>query len=328
MLQPAGDAVAFASPPASAIPETPYPIAQMSSTQSLPDAAAPTPTADLPALRAELDRIDDALHDLLMQRAAVVAQVAALGAQGKIPFRPGREAFIIRRLLRRHSGGLPGRLLVRLWRETFAATTAMQGTFLITVCEAGADDTARSQYVQIAREHFGALTPLRIHRSPAQAIGEVSAGLATAAVLPMPVEEEAPATAWWTALLHRDDPRIHVVARLPFWAPRPEGAPQVQALVVAAAAPDASEGADRSLIGLELPLEMSRARLSTSMAAAGLAQGTTILRRDAGAQVAQALVEVEGYVTDADPRLAALPDLLRPPVVLGAYAVPLEGDSA
>jgi hypothetical protein len=226
---------------------------------------------------------------------------------------------------------LARRLLVRLWRELFAATTAMQGRFVITVCEAEPDQGPHAQYVQTAREHFGALTPLRIHRSPAQAIGEVSAGLATAAVLPMPVEEEAIGTAWWTALLHRDDPRIHVVARLPFWATRPEGAPQVQALVVAAAAPDPSDdglGADRSLVGLELPLEMSRARLSTALTAAGFAQGSTILRRDAGAQVAHALVEVEGYVTDADPRLAALPDVLRPPVVLGAYAVPLDGESA
>ena len=303
----------------------------MSSTRTLLDPSHKTPAADLAVLRAELDHIDDAIHDLLMRRANVVGEVAALGAQGKIPFRPGREAQILRRLLRRHSGNLPRRLLVRLWRELFAATTAMQSAFVITVCETGADDAPRAQYVQAAREHFGALTPIRIHRSPAQAIGEVSAGTATAAVLPMPVDEEAAATAWWTALLHRDEPRIHVVARLPFWAPRPEGAPQVQALVVAAAAPDASEAgsnaADRSLIGLELPLEMSRARLSAGMTTAGFAPTTIILRRDAGAQVAHALVEVEGYVNESDSRMAALPDLLRPPVVLGAYAVPMDGET-
>jgi chorismate mutase/prephenate dehydratase len=305
----------------------------MSSTPSLldtPDAVqAAAPGADLATLRGELDGIDDALHAMLMRRAEVVQGVAALRAQGKVPFRPGREAQVIRRLLRQHRGALPRRLLVRLWRELFAATTAMQGGLLITVCETGPDSTPRTQYVQAAREHFGALTPLRVHRSPAQAIGEVSSGLATAAVLPMPVEEEAVGTAWWTALLHRDEPRIHVVARLPFWAPRPEGAPQVQALVVAAAAPDPSGdgAADRSLLGLELPLEMSRARLSAGMIAAGFAPGTTILRRDAGAQVAHALVEVEGFVAEQDARLAGLADLLRPPVVLGAYAVPIEGDA-
>jgi hypothetical protein len=32
-------------------------------------------------------------------------------------------------------------------------------------------------------------------------------------------------------------------------------------------------------------------------------------------------------VSDNDPRLAALTDLQRPPVVLGAYAVPVDGES-
>jgi hypothetical protein len=44
--------------------------------------------------------------------------------------------------------------------------------------------------------------------------------------------------------------------------------------------------------------------------------------------VAHALVEVTGLVADSDPRLASLTDTLRPPVVLGAYAVPLDGDPA
>ncbi len=127
--------------------------------------------------------------------------------------------------------------------------------------------------------------PLRSYRTPAQAIGEVSAGTAAAAVLPAPAEGEAPGAAWWTALLHRDDPRIHVCARLPFWSPRPEGAPKVQAMVVSAVPPDPS-GDDRSLLGLELPLDASRARLSQALATAGFSGGNTILRRDPGAATA------------------------------------------
>ena len=50
-------------------------------------------------------------------------------------------------------------------------------------------------------------------------------------------------------------------ARLPFWAPRPDGAPGVQALVIATTEPDAS-GHDRSLFGVEFDLDVSRARLS------------------------------------------------------------------
>jgi hypothetical protein len=41
-----------------------------------------------------------------------------------------------------------------------------------------------------------------------------------------------------------------------------------------------------------------------------------------------ALVEVEGLVAENDPRLARLGGVARAPVLLGAYAVPVEGDPA
>ena len=274
--------------------------------------------ATLAELRAELDRVDDALHDTLMRRAAIVERVAAL--RGKVPLRPGREAAIIRRLLARHRGQLPARAVVRIWRELLAGTTAMQGAFLISVCDAASPP---GTVTALAREHFGALTPLHLHRTPAQALREVSIGAASAAVLPLPAEAAGDDAAWWTALLHKDEPRIHVVARLPFWAKRPEGAPNAQALVVSAAPPDPS-GEDRSLIGIEIASDLSRARLTAALAAARLAPLSMILRRAPASPVAQVLMEAADFVGDDDPRLADLPTL-RAPVVLGAYAVPLEG---
>lgn len=292
---------------------------------SLPPAAndEPPPFPDgwpggLPALRAELDRIDSELHDLLMQRARVVEAVARSGKRSA--WRPGREAQIIRRLLGRHTGHLPSHAVYRIWRELLAATTAMQGGFRVAVCER---DPATG-FTQLAREHFGALTPLRTHGGPAQAIGEVGAGIAAAAVLPMPSEHEN----WWSALLHREEPRIHIAARLPFWAARSEGSPALQALVVSPAAPDASEH-DRSLIGLELEQDISRDRLAAVFAAAGFGQAAVwVLRRDPGAPLAQALVETEGHVTEDDPRLDRLTGVHRRPAVLGGYAVPFGGPEA
>lgn len=272
-------------------------------------------------MRAELDGIDDALHDLLMRRARVVERVAQAGKRGA--YRPGREASIIRRLLRRHSGELPPQTLVRIWRELLAGTTAMQGPLAVAVCERDGG----AGFTQVAREHFGALTPLHAYGSPAQALAEVSRGAATVAVLPMPLETDTNRDAWWTALLQKDEPRMHVVGRLPFWAPRPEGTPGVQALVVATVEPDASEH-DRSLLGLELASDISRARLTSALTSARLAPEGMILRRDQGAPAAHALVEVGGFLTDDDPRLTGLDALLRRPVVLGSYAIPETGGLA
>jgi chorismate mutase/prephenate dehydratase len=87
-------------------------------------------------------------------------------------------------------------------------------------------------------------------------------------------------------------------------------------------APDPS-GRDRSLVGLTLDRDTSRARLAETLASVGLAPVTMILRRDPGEPV-RALAEVDGFVTDQDARLARLGALA--PVVLGAYATPESGD--
>jgi chorismate mutase-like protein len=267
------------------------------------------PTPDLGALRAQLDTIDDRLHDLLIERAKVVESVARAGKRSA--FRPGREAAIIRRLLARHHGALPARTIGRMWREMLAGTTAMQAPIVVAVCETepGAPIT------QAAREHFGALTPIHVHTSPARALAEVSAGTAAVAVLPYPSERET----WWTTLSNHI-PRVHIIARLPFWAERREGAPGAPALVVAADAPDAS-GLDRGFLCLELKRETSRTRLMAALAAAGFAAGPI---ETSGPL---ALIDVEGFLTTDDPRLAALSEFAHP-VVLGAYAEPITGDLA
>ena len=57
----------------------------MSSTHA---ATRTEPEADLVTLRAELDGLDDALHDAVIRRAEVVARIAALRAKGRVPLRP------------------------------------------------------------------------------------------------------------------------------------------------------------------------------------------------------------------------------------------------
>src|SRR5690242_16970871 len=89
--------------------------------------------ATLEDLRAEIDAIDDSLHDLLMRRASLASEIARLKNGGASPadstgkrgrkrdqgafFRPGREASVVRRILGRHQGPFPASALVRIWRE-------------------------------------------------------------------------------------------------------------------------------------------------------------------------------------------------------------------
>jgi chorismate mutase / prephenate dehydratase len=269
-----------------------------------------TPDRTLAALRSELDRIDDALQDLLIERAKIVEQVARTGKPAA--FRPGREASIVRRLVARHRGSLPPASLFRIWRELLAGTTGMQGGFSMTVCDADPG----AMLTQLAREHFGALTPLRQCATAAQALDDLDTSTASVAVLPFPSETDT----WWVAMLRRQ-PRLHIIGRLPFWGNRPPGTPSIQAVVVATAPPDASAD-DRSFVGFACGSDISRVHLSEELAAAGLAFDMLLLAHEPGSTTILALAEVNGFLADDDPRLGKLGTHIRAPAVVGSYAVP------
>lgn len=270
--------------------------------------------ADLAALRAEIDGIDDALHDLLMRRAAITASLATGRIKGgAIPFRPGREALILRRLLNRHRGTLPRSTVARVWREIIASSLVQQGFFAVAVLPAEPGNPVPTQ--ALARAHFGLETPLRTLPTAARVLAALSAGEATVAVLPAPADGAAPGDAWWTRL---DAPRLRVVAALPFLLPAAGGGvPRPDAMVVAAAPPDPS-GRDRSLLRLDRVADASREVLGAALNAAGLPPLRLVLHRDPDAPCA--LAEVAGFVEAGDPRLAPLASLGAVP--LGAFAEP------
>lgn len=281
----------------------------------MPDNLTPSPAeAEIGALRAEIDRIDDAMHDLLMQRAAVVARLAGSRAKGSTtPLRAGREAAVLRRLLARHSGPLGRARIVRIWREIFMASTAIQGGFSAAVFA----PNPQSGHARLAREQFGPITQIRVHPTPARALQAVTSGEASVAVLPAPAEEaEGPDVSWWARL---DVPRLQVVARLPFI--EEPGGPS--ALVVAPVAPDPS-GQDRTLLLLEADADMARARIAQGFEQAGLVVASVLVQRSGAAT--RVVAEVEGFLRAGDPRLAALPWARC--TILGAYAVPVRGDAA
>lgn len=285
-------------------------IAALKNWSRMNDKAPASPTADpaLQALRAEIDALDDAMHDLLMRRAAVVARMAASRAKtgAGSPLRPGREAAVLRRLLGRHQGALSRGAVVRIWRHIFMAHTAIQGAFMAAVAAAG----EAAPTLALAREHFGTATPLTQFASPAQALAALSAGKASVAVLPAPTGEGE--GAWWQSL---EAPRLSLVARLPFVT---DAAHADAALVIAPVPADAS-GEDQSLLRLEGSADASRESFARVLTQAGLAGRILSLARQGGRSLA--LAEIDAFIAAGDPRLAGLNAVL-----LGAYAVPVAGD--
>ncbi|MBX6323053.1 MAG: chorismate mutase, partial [Rhodospirillaceae bacterium] len=202
-------------------------------------------------LRREIDAIDTALHDLLIRRSEIAAEIGALKADaaGARPngraaafMRPGREAVILRRLVERHRGPLPWGTIVRIWRELMSAALRVQGPFAVAVCE---PDGAAGGYWDLTRDHFGAHTPTTAHATAEEVLRAVAEGRAGAGVLPVPRTGEP--RPWWPRLADADAATPRVCARLPFGTPGVTRGGPVEALVVARVPPEAP-GEDRSLV--------------------------------------------------------------------------------
>lgn len=283
------------------------------------------PSADsaIDDLRRQIDEIDTDLHDLLMRRSGVVAEIGALKGNGGNRngiFRPGREALIIRRLIERHHGSLPRATIVRMWREMLSATLRQQGPFTVAVFA----PEGSGGYWDLTRDHFGSLMPATAYDKAGQVVRAVIDGPAAVGVLPVPREDDR--EPWWPFLVSRDEGQPRVVARLPFGAPGSARGKAAEALVIGRVAQEET-GRDSSLFVIEAASEISRSALREVLAAAALGPHPIQIWRDPNhASTWFHLIEVDGCVRPDDPRIAGLAARrsgLRQVWPLGGYAVPL-----
>jgi chorismate mutase/prephenate dehydratase len=287
-----------------------------------------TPERTLADVRREIDAIDDALHDLLIKRAEVVAGVAEAKARTAseagegsfIAFRPGREAEILRRLAARHEGDLPLRVVFRLWREIIAAMTRIQGPFRVEVF--GGEAGEALAYWDLARSYYGSSTPMEIHGNARDVLRRLGNDRSAVGVLPAPSVSSG--GDWWAMLAANDQSKARVVARLPFVDIESENGSSARALVVAQADFERT-GEDTSLLVISATETISETRIAALTKAAGLS-GLRIgnARLQDGADMHMSLVAVPEYLEEDDARLAALAEAPIARVrVIGGYANPL-----
>lgn len=170
---------------------------------------SPPPT-DLAALRADIDRIDSAMHDLLMERGRIIDRLIAVkktSASGSA-FRPGREASMMRMIAERHQGLLPLDTVEGIWRVIIATFTYVQAPFAVHADVSGGDAPMRDS----ARFHFGFTVPYRPHPSAAAVIAAVAASRGDLGVFRL--DQGVTAGAWWRQLAGPGRPKV--IARLPF----------------------------------------------------------------------------------------------------------------
>jgi chorismate mutase len=276
-------------------------------------ATLPADKPSLADLRREIDRIDDALHDLIMRRAELTSGVAASKPGGSGTVRPAREAAILRRLVARHKGPFPKAIVARIWREIICANTSLQGPFAVAVL----GSRERDALEQVARAYYGQLTPIQHFETPSSVLRAVGEGQAAVGLLPLPdVQSKEP---WWRLIARPGEKVPRVIARVPFAPAEP---PAVEGLAVSLV-PNEPSGQDRSLIVVETAKEISRSSLGKLMADAGL----TVVEMQAWEGPGQHLIltEAEGFFAAGSSEVANLEadDAIAQVVAIGAYALPL-----
>jgi chorismate mutase len=177
-------------------------------------------------LRVEIDRIDAAMHALLMERGRIIDSLIEIKKRqgGGSAFRPAREASMMRALVERHRGLLPLDTVEGIWRIIISTFTYVQSAYSVHIDVSRADAAIRDS----ARFHFGFSVPCVPHFSAAGVIDAVTSASGDLGMFPL---DGGPAAgAWWMRLAPRDAPKV--IARLPF-VERPDHPAGVPVFVIA-----------------------------------------------------------------------------------------------
>jgi chorismate mutase len=186
----------------------------------------------LAGLRQEIDRLDVAMHSLLMQRGEIIDRLIGVKQtqESGSAFRPAREAEMMRRLVARHKGILPLDTAESIWRVIIATFTYVQAPFSVHADLSAGDAVMRDS----ARFHFGFTVPFVPHVGAASVVAAVAESKGDLGLVP--AFDLASAGTWWNALEFDAAPKV--IARLPF-VERADHPAALPVFVVSRAAPDA-----------------------------------------------------------------------------------------
>ena len=164
----------------------------------------------LAKLRIEIDRIDSAMHALLMERGRIIDALIEIKARqgGGSAFRPGREAAMMRALAERHRGILPLDTVESIWRIIISTFTYVQAPYRVHIDVSGGDAAIRDS----ARFHFGFTVPCVPHMSARGVIDGVADAVGDLGMFAL---HGGPGVgAWWMRFAPKDAPKV--IARFPF----------------------------------------------------------------------------------------------------------------
>ena len=268
---------------------------------------------DLTKFRAQIDKIDDDIINLLRKRVAVVHEVGKhktkASAGSKLSFiRPGREAQMLRDLAKKGEDVLPVAAIATIWRMIISSSLCIEQDMNIAVVANDEDESC----FWLTREYYGNFVTTTRYEKPTEVIEAVANHQAAVGVLPLEVPEYA--RPWW---VRPEDEKndIYIFARIPFVEREGEKLPA--ALAIANVMPERTEN-DVSILAVHAILPIDE--VQACFAAAGL--GVKAIAAHNG----NYLLEAVSFLESKDERLAKVKEMLGEHVsvrLLGAYAAPM-----
>ena len=287
--------------------------------------AQPKPAHDDPG--AKIIRIDQQIHDLLMQRTSLLegarGRAGAESGALQVPLHPGEDAATLRRIVDRHAGQFPLRSVVRIWREILTASLSVRAQYVVHVC-AGENALA---FWDLARTYFGSTVPVTGHASASAVVHACAEDAMACGVVPLPESAEN-VSPWWAQLAAAGEAGPRIIAKLPLVL-NDGGRFDYPAAYAIGSIEQKPTGDDTSVLFLETLQELSRARLQMLLKQVGIeAQIVAAGQEAARSATRELLVETTGFVAPADPRVSALlengGDAILRATVVGGYANPLD----
>ncbi|OKL44886.1 chorismate mutase [Pseudovibrio exalbescens] len=264
-------------------------------------------------VRVRIDAVDTQLHDLLLERAALVEKLHILegvAVQGKPLHHPAREAEVLRARVEAHSGKLSLLTIEHLWREIIAGSAAALGGYTLHM-----DNTSpAAALMESVRFYFGFDVPLKEAIDPSAVLSAVHDNAGDLGIVGLEERAEQP---WWRGLGLREDGSSGplIVARLPFLVLE-ERAADLPALVIAG-------GYDAEFVS---DVKVFDARWTGTPPPSLMSQGIEVLSFYRTYDGVDALLAVSGDLSSGELQEAfvasgAVPDTLR---LVGGYAAPID----
>ncbi|WP_427454613.1 chorismate mutase [Litorimonas sp. WD9-15] len=193
---------------------------------------------DIEVIRREIDRVDNALLDLIAERLELSAQVRK-AKSGMRVWRPSREDSHVRQLAA-EARSTSASLVSTIWAELMSASLAAQGPMRLHVALEG---DVLSNW-SLVRDRFGAALSIKTYPTTSAALAGCYAEDEGVAVLPSPAPPPGGMVSWWTALGPGGAMEgMHILAGLPRTGR--DDWPQAVAVATADILPS---GADQTLI--------------------------------------------------------------------------------